>query len=86
MLGKLTAAKKALGYCAFSTCRDRAVEGQTKCERHRKLTQHTVRKIYQERKAAGLCIRCGDPTIPDGYLCARCHEAERARLQARRTP
>jgi hypothetical protein len=40
------------------------------------------REVYEQRKLAGLCTRCGVPALEDGQLCAAHRDYERNRTQA----
>lgn len=41
------------------------------------------RKYYQKRKAAGLCVECGQPADKDRTRCAACREKARVKANQR---
>ena len=73
MLARLDA-----GLCTYCGRRPPVEDGAT-CEPCRKVRQAAERRIYAERRAKGLCGRCGVPTFDGVSRCAPCAVRESGR-------
>ena len=54
------AKKRAAGLCFWGGCNLVTFGGVT-CKKHKKQTRDNRRKLERKRRAAGLCIKCGQP-------------------------
>lgn len=50
---------------------------------HNKLSSRSQKALYEQRKAAGLCVTCGRPFTPQGSRKARCQSCARDRYDTR---
>ena len=57
------------------------VEGGMRCGPCREARQAAERELYAARRSAGLCIRCGQPSIDGGSRCGSCAVLEAERNQ-----
>ena len=55
---------------------------QKMTEKRRRYMAAAARRKYHLRKAAGLCVRCGSPAIPDTVLCEKHTRHNRAKQRA----
>ena len=78
--------------CTKCGCQDeRTLSGKHLCEwclkknrLSRQRNRQTARNLYNERKAKGLCTRCGEPRDNETLWCSTCREKHRKAMQRRK--
>lgn len=61
--------RRQVGLCL--PCGDQAVEGETRCERCKKLHQDSSRRMIARKAAAGVCLDCPEQALPNHRRCAK---------------
>lgn len=74
--------QKERGLCIH--CTAKAVDGQTQCEEHRRLSRAAVAARRAHRAAQGLCRDCSGRRICRSIYCADCLDKQQARSAAAR--
>ncbi len=76
-------ARKRRGLC--TDCGEReAMPGKRKCRTCQDGSNASSRSAYQERKAAGVCPKCGGARDSDLLECSTCRERQRAQRAKRK--
>ncbi len=70
--------------CVYRGCFNDAADGRRQCEKHLLAGSEAQVRLRACRKAAGMCLRCGDPhPLPGRTMCQACNDAYNARGRTR---
>ncbi len=64
-------ARAAEFLCVEHRCNRRRVFGKQRCEKHLAESREQFKNLRRRRKAAGLCLHCGDPVMPGRNHCLK---------------
>ena len=67
-----------------SDCKDEAVEGRVRCQRHLDLSKEKVKRSQRKNRDKGLCQNDGRPLAEGCKFCRRCLDKAWARTQPRK--
>lgn len=73
---KIRKINKHRGICITIYCGKKAVKGNSRCKTCLESQKKRHKKMYNERKAKGLCVACQDKAIKGESKCQACKEKQ----------